>query len=299
MQCLTLGRDTFVYEYIGEVINHATFLRRMAQYKQEHVEHFYFMMLQREEYIDATRRGGRSRFINHSCNPNCYVSKWHVGKHVRMGIFAKRDIEKDEELTFNYNVDRYGSDPQTCYCGEPNCVGTIGGRTQTDVVTMDDLYINALGIREEVARIRATLPRGKRSKVLDEDFHPTLHPMDESEAARVITAVRQAASNRNILHKLLTRIQITQDVAVHKALVKLHGFVIMTDVLHEWDTDAEMVGLILQCVAKWPLLARDKVVDSGADELVRHFAKDDIKWEDTSPACSEVPRLAQLSLIHI
>lgn len=27
---------------------------------------------------------------------------------MRMGIFTKRDIKKDEELTFNYNVDRYG-----------------------------------------------------------------------------------------------------------------------------------------------------------------------------------------------
>ena len=25
-----------------------------------------------------------------------------------MGIFANRAIKKDEELTFNYNVDRYG-----------------------------------------------------------------------------------------------------------------------------------------------------------------------------------------------
>lgn len=98
----------FIYEYIGEVVNHATFMRRMAQYKAERERHFYFMMLQREEYIDATRRGAKARFINHSCSPNCYVSKWHVGKRVRMGIFAKRAIRKDEELTFNYNVDRYG-----------------------------------------------------------------------------------------------------------------------------------------------------------------------------------------------
>jgi len=62
-----------------------------------------------QQYIDATKRGGIGRFLNHSCAPNCYVAKWTVGTHVRMGIFANRNILKDEELTFNYNVDRYGS----------------------------------------------------------------------------------------------------------------------------------------------------------------------------------------------
>ena len=60
------------------------------------------------QFIDATKRGGIGRFANHSCNPNCYVAKWTVGEHVRMGIFANRLIKKHEELTFNYNVDRYG-----------------------------------------------------------------------------------------------------------------------------------------------------------------------------------------------
>jgi hypothetical protein len=31
---------------------------------------------------------------------------------------------------------------QVCYCGESNCVGFIGGKTQTDIVTMDDLYLD-------------------------------------------------------------------------------------------------------------------------------------------------------------
>ena len=60
------------------------------------------------QFIDATKRGGIGRFANHSCNPNCYVAKWTIGDRVRMGIFAKRAVLKDEELTFNYNVDRYG-----------------------------------------------------------------------------------------------------------------------------------------------------------------------------------------------
>lgn len=59
-----------------------------------------------------------------------------------MGIFSKRKILAHEELTFNYNVDRYGHDAQDCYCGEPNCVGSIGGKTQTDVAGIDDLYLD-------------------------------------------------------------------------------------------------------------------------------------------------------------
>lgn len=62
----------------------------------------------RPQFIDATKRGGIGRFANHSCDPNCYVAKWTIGQHVRMGIFSNRAIKKDEELTFNYNVDRYG-----------------------------------------------------------------------------------------------------------------------------------------------------------------------------------------------
>lgn len=60
------------------------------------------------QFIDATKRGGIGRFANHSCDPNCYVAKWTIGQHIRMGIFSNRTIKKDEELTFNYNVDRYG-----------------------------------------------------------------------------------------------------------------------------------------------------------------------------------------------
>lgn len=32
-------------------------------------------------------------------------------------------------------------DAQICYCGEPNCSGFIGGKVQTDLGTMDDLYL--------------------------------------------------------------------------------------------------------------------------------------------------------------
>jgi len=103
-----IARHTFIIEYIGEVIEEATFRNRIHEYDEEGIEHFYFMMIQQAEYIDATKKGGLGRFLNHSCSPNCYVDKWVVGTKLRMGIFAERNIQAGEELTFDYNVDRYG-----------------------------------------------------------------------------------------------------------------------------------------------------------------------------------------------
>ena len=42
-------RDTFIYEYVGDVVNPASFKRRMREYAEEGIQHFYFMMLQKDE----------------------------------------------------------------------------------------------------------------------------------------------------------------------------------------------------------------------------------------------------------
>ena len=128
----SLEAHQFIYEYVGEVIDEPTFRNRTREYHDDGIRHFYFMMLQAGKFLDATRLGGLGRFCNHSCNPNCYVDKWVVGSQLRMGIFAKRRIVTGEELTFDYNVDRYGADAQPCYCEEPNCIGYIGGKTQSE-----------------------------------------------------------------------------------------------------------------------------------------------------------------------
>jgi hypothetical protein len=43
---------SLIYEYIGEVIAEKTFRKRMQQYAEEGIRHFYFMMLQKEEVSD-------------------------------------------------------------------------------------------------------------------------------------------------------------------------------------------------------------------------------------------------------
>jgi hypothetical protein len=42
-------RDDFVYEYVGDVVNEAALRKRMREYAEEGIQHFYFMMLQREQ----------------------------------------------------------------------------------------------------------------------------------------------------------------------------------------------------------------------------------------------------------
>lgn len=256
-----MTRDTFIYEYVGDVVSNPSFIKRMRDYADEGIKHFYFMMLQKDEFIDATKRGGIGRFANHSCNPNCYVAKWTIGQHVRMGIFANRAIKKHEELTFNYNVDRYGHDAQPCYCGEGKCVGFIGGKTQTDLAGMDDLYLDALGIADEVDRLGLKGSKKKKSKKLDEDWMPILKPLALKEVPKVIQAMRQTQS-RKVLVKLLTRIKMSEDQSALRQMMRLRGFSLMTNIMDDYEKDLEVLMLAIDCMSTWPLITRNKVEDS-------------------------------------
>ncbi len=64
---------------------------------------------------------GTAMFLNHSCDPNCRTEE-HKG---RIFIRAIRDIAANEELVYEYNL--YDSDDDTadCYCGAPQCRGTM------------------------------------------------------------------------------------------------------------------------------------------------------------------------------
>ncbi|BGP11176.1 Histone-lysine N-methyltransferase, H3 lysine-36 specific [Rhodotorula toruloides] len=264
-----ISADTFVYEYVGEVIGPQPFQRKMKEYANEGIKHFYFMALDRDVFIDATKKGGKGRFLNHSCNPNCVVAKWTVGRKMRMGIFTKRDIKMHEELTFNYNVDRYGHVAQECYCGEPNCVGYIGGKTQTDLGGMDDLYIDALGITEEVEALGLKGSKKKKGKKLDEDFTPTLHPVQLEEVPKVSAAIRQALQTRRILEKLLQRVAMTTDDEVQRNLMRLHGLNLMNNVLREYPSDIHVITLDLEILSRWKLQTRNKIESSKIEENVQ------------------------------
>uniref|UniRef100_A0A672KI88 [histone H3]-lysine(36) N-trimethyltransferase n=1 Tax=Sinocyclocheilus grahami TaxID=75366 RepID=A0A672KI88_SINGR len=128
-----LQPNTFVLEYCGEVLDHREFKARVKEYARNKNIHYYFMALKNNEIIDATLKGNCSRFMNHSCEPNCETQKWTVNGQLRVGFFTTKTVTAGTELTFDYQFQRYGKEAQKCFCGAPSCRGLIGGETRVSV----------------------------------------------------------------------------------------------------------------------------------------------------------------------
>ena len=284
-----LNAHDFIFEYIGDVINESSFRRRMVQYDDEGIKHFYFMSLQKNIFVDATKRGNLGRFCNHSCNPNCYVDKWVVGDKLRMGIFTERKIAAGEELVFNYNVDRYGADPQPCYCGEPNCTGFLGGKTQTERATKLSLQVQeALGIEDGDGWDTAVAKKPRKKKVGedDEEYVDSVEPksLDEVGVTKVIATLIQT-KEKWIVVKLLSRVQRCDNERVRNRVVKMHGYQILNSTLSTWKEDVNIVLQILDILDTFPRLTRNKISDSKIETTVESLtSSEDERVRDRATA---------------
>ncbi|KAG6413783.1 hypothetical protein SASPL_126498 [Salvia splendens] len=115
----------FVIEYVGEVIDDKTCEERLWKMKHRGETNFYLCEINRDMVIDATYKGNKSRYINHSCCPNTEMQKWMVDGETRIGIFATCDIKKGEYLTYDYQFVQFGAD-QDCHCGAAGCRKKLG-----------------------------------------------------------------------------------------------------------------------------------------------------------------------------
>ncbi|KAI5706070.1 histone-lysine N-methyltransferase Su(var)3-9-like isoform X2 [Diaphorina citri] len=126
---------TFVCEYVGEILTHENALQRTNQ------TYCFNLDFNQDSnsvafVLDAARYGNVSHFINHSCDPNLevyavYINNLNPDLH-HVALFAKRDINKNEELSFCYldlTKAKFTSSKRKklvrneCRCGSSNCLG--------------------------------------------------------------------------------------------------------------------------------------------------------------------------------
>lgn len=124
LQDLAAG-ETLI-EYLGEVINWKEALRRHPHNPSDPNHTFYFH-IDDKHVIDAKHGGNSSRWINHSCQPNCEADE----NGGRVFIKALRNILAGEELFYDYGLiidARYTKKllaEYPCWCGAKNCRGTL------------------------------------------------------------------------------------------------------------------------------------------------------------------------------
>lgn len=107
----------FIAEYVGEVIDRAEAETRGEQQDREGVSFLFSIdshvalgsaAAANVYTVDASRAGNVTRFVNHSCAPNCRIRSviWDSSDAclAHLALYALRDIDVGEELTYDYGV---------------------------------------------------------------------------------------------------------------------------------------------------------------------------------------------------
>jgi SET domain-containing protein len=119
-----------VIEYEGRRIGRVEMLARYDNDSGDR-HHTLAFEIDNDTYIDAARGGNESRFINHSCEPNCEP---FLVDGERIVIHAIKNIQPSVELAYDYNLARPArlragwKERYACRCGAAGCRGTLLGQ---------------------------------------------------------------------------------------------------------------------------------------------------------------------------
>ncbi|HRL20392.1 MAG TPA: SET domain-containing protein-lysine N-methyltransferase [Alcaligenes sp.] len=140
--------------------------------------HTFFFALSNGKIVDGGQGGNDSRWINHSCAPNCEGHENSDGS--RVFIVAMRDIPAGQELLYDYSlvIDDEITDElkqnYRCLCGAPQCRGTMIAPQPADErrqAAANELRAAAAELEAELEHAR-TAPLEKPAKTevsVDED----------------------------------------------------------------------------------------------------------------------------------
>ena len=124
----TIRKGTRIIEYTGKHLPWKEAMK-LPPHDPKNPYHTFFFSLENGDVIDAGVDGNESRWINHSCGPNCETSE--QGDHIF--IYALRTIRPGEELFYDYRI--VPAERRTkklerefaCFCGSADCRGTMLG----------------------------------------------------------------------------------------------------------------------------------------------------------------------------
>jgi histone-lysine N-methyltransferase SETD2 len=281
--------NTFIIEYMGDIVDAEEYKLRKERYDKEGIKHFYFMMIQDNEIIDATKRASLGRYCNHSCDPNAYVDKWVVNRRFRMGIFSKKKIVRGEEICFDYNVDRYGAEPQKCYCGAANCLGVMGGKTQSESVRLlPHIITEALGVRasDEKRWMKEQKKNGLKITTDNIDSNVNvefvkaleLQPIEISEVAKISSCLMQPDLDIIVIDRILERLLLVSDEDLPETLTRLnrlHGIQALGNALKTIISSSNktlnieqknVIENIIYIFERWPKLKSKNSIQDGEIE---------------------------------
>lgn len=88
----SIAAKEMIIEYVGERIRQPVAEMREKRYLKNGIGSSYLFRVDENTVIDATKKGGIARFINHCCDPNCTAKIIKVGGRRRIVIYALRDI---------------------------------------------------------------------------------------------------------------------------------------------------------------------------------------------------------------
>jgi histone-lysine N-methyltransferase SETD1 len=92
--------NDMIIEYVGEKVRQQVADLRENRYLKSGIGSSYLFRIDENTVVDATKKGGIARFINHSCTPNCTAKIITVEKSKRIVIYALRDIAQSKPCNY-------------------------------------------------------------------------------------------------------------------------------------------------------------------------------------------------------
>lgn len=168
-----IAEGEVIVEYAGKVISYEESQRRHP-HDPAHPNHTFFFQIDGDRVIDGGDGGNSARWINHSCEPNCFAEEVDD----RIFISALRNIHAGEELGYDYGLiieERYTAKLKAdyaCRCGAAECRRTMLApkRGWKPKVPASDLPEPVLPKKRKAKAAPADKPAKPKTKASDQDL---------------------------------------------------------------------------------------------------------------------------------